>query len=798
VTGNLPSGSTSRPQGTVVSYSFVASPAFENVRVAIDGTAAPSSGTITLNEDHSVFVTADTLLRLSASDSSLVQAARSLVVGVDQLSALSLWEQRSAQAAQGLSPEEAARRRTLALVAAFDSLSETTQLADALVSLARALKSASAARVGQYRLETAPTAGIDFIYVNGIWTSPTEAESTQGKFIEPAVRSAGFLDASAFRVDRFYNTSWEYSPKNVFQYEACLAVAVAKFTLGLTSAAIRKTLSCVLLYGPLQDPLEAARQAFNILMDFPLAAQPDAKALATRVTQSLNRKRGVVLIAHSQGTLMVGEALNELGRSLTPAGIACVGVVAVAPPLKLPVPSGMRAVDDLLIEGARVRDALLSIDRFLSATATVRKRPNELSDQWDLVLTPFDPFELVISGRALHSVEGSYFGMFSSRTLLVKSIKDQADAVAASCNPPTEGPGTIGNGAVRLGQIAVGGLDEWTFDAAAGSAIVVSIGREPGTSTLWPWIRLFAPNGQLLGQANGRDAAQIATSFLDPIPAPSAGTYKVTVGSWDGSTGGFGGSGAYRLTAAVVPGALQVSSGDEGGPLLNGALHTGSIFPGDVDFWTLTATQGDAIVVSASRDARDPQLSPWIRLISPSGRVLGSAHDSLSTQIATSFRDPIVAPETGTYVVVVGTLDDTPMGFAGSGRYQLTTVKAPGSLTVSAGDEGGPLQTGTPTAGVITVGDVDAWTFSATQGQPLLLSVTRDVAVSQLWPWVRLISPTGRLIGQASGRDVVQIVDSFGQPIPAPLTGTYTAIVGSLDDKVSPFRGSGAYTILRR
>jgi len=136
--------------------------------------------------------------------------------------------------------------------------------------------------------------------------------------------------------------------------------------------------------------------------------------------------------------------------------------------------------------------------------------------------------------------------------------------------------------------------------------------------------------------------------------------------------------------------------------------------------------------------------------------------------------------------------------FEGSGRYQLTSMKVPGALTVSPGDEGGSLQAGAPTTGNITVGDVDAWTFSVAQGQPIILSLARNADADLLWPWIRLISPTGRLLGQASGRDVVQILDSFGQPLTAPLTGTYTAIVGSNDGNTRGFGGSGGYTILRR
>ncbi len=72
------------------------------------------------------------------------------------------------------------------------------------------------------------------------------------------------------------------------------------------------------------------------------------------------------------------------------------------------------------------------------------------------------------------------------------------------------------------------------------------------------------------------------------------GTYLVLVASADS---GVDGSGTYRLTMAHSPGPITVSAGDEGGPLTNGALHSGEIVQGDLDVWTFTASAGDRIAV---------------------------------------------------------------------------------------------------------------------------------------------------------------------------------------------------------
>src|SRR3989442_12008943 len=84
-------------------------------------------------------------------------------------------------------------------------------------------------------------------------------------------------------------------------------------------------------------------------------------------------------------------------------------------------------------------------------------------------------------------------------------------------------------------------------------------------------------------------------------------------------------SGCYLLTLAQGPGAVEVSTGDEGGPMTNGATNAGSIYQGDFDTWTFTATQGDYIALSVGTETQTTaHFAPWIRLVSPTGALLGN------------------------------------------------------------------------------------------------------------------------------------------------------------------------------
>src|SRR5437660_1073366 len=135
----------------------------------------------------------------------------------------------------------------------------------------------------------------------------------------------------------------------------------------------------------------------------------------------------------------------------------------------------------------------------------------------------------------------------------------------------------------------------WTFRAKQGDYIVRSGGTVTQTTAHFaPWIRLASPTRHLLWTRYW--SSDVSTSALT---APTSGTYTVIIGSYLG--GFYDGTGSYLLTLAKGPGAVEVSTGDEGGPMTNGATNAGSIYQGDFDTWTFTATQGDYIALSVGR-----------------------------------------------------------------------------------------------------------------------------------------------------------------------------------------------------
>jgi hypothetical protein len=208
-------------------------------------------------------------------------------------------------------------------------------------------------------------------------------------------------------------------------------------------------------------------------------------------------------------------------------------------------------------------------------------------------------------------------------------------------------------------------------------------------------------------------------------------------------------------------------------------MHTGEIVKGDLDVWTFTATVGDRIAVHIGEIIDNDDFRPWIRIWAPNGATLGSASGTDAAQIG-----DVVAPVTGTYLVLVSSFDS---GFDGTGTYRLSMSHTPGPITVSSGDQGGPLSSGVAQTGEIVQGDLDVFTISVVAGQHISVQISETAETDDFRPWIRLWTPTGGTLGSASGLTGAQIAS-----VVAPATGTYLILVSSFD---SGFDGTGSYSL---
>ncbi|HXJ56814.1 MAG TPA: hypothetical protein VNU68_09130, partial [Verrucomicrobiae bacterium] len=327
--------------------------------------------------------------------------------------------------------------------------------------------------------------------------------------------------------------------------------------------------------------------------------------------------------------------------------------------------------------------------------------------------------------------------------------------------------GPLTNGIMHMGFVDVGDLDLWSFTANAGESFVVRAGETNSGSSFAPALRLFSPDGVFLDVSATASGAEVS------FRATNSGTFLVVVG--DGNNG-FVGSGSYRLTLAKTGSPVEVSPGDQGGPLTNGIMHTGSIEVGDLDVWTLTANAGENLIVRVGEVVAGSALAPWVRLFDPNGVLLSEQASPIAAEA--SFR----ATNSGTFLVVVG---DGNNGLRGTGSYRLTLARTGAAIAVSAGDESGLLSPGVRD-GTIDLGDLDIYSFTACVGDPIALTVTELEAGSSFAPWVRLYGRDGMLLNSVAQPATAQISR------PAPATGTYTIVIG---DGNNGLAGAGGYRL---
>ncbi|MEZ5284762.1 MAG: hypothetical protein R2712_08145 [Vicinamibacterales bacterium] len=180
----------------------------------------------------------------------------------------------------------------------------------------------------------------------------------------------------------------------------------------------------------------------------------------------------------------------------------------------------------------------------------------------------------------------------------------------------------------------------WSFTLNQSENAIINIGEIPVGDDVedhgfWPWIRVYGPQGALIGggSRHGNLVAQVAFS------APLTGTYTVVVASADS---GYNAVGDYDLRLARMPGGFVVPTGDQGGSMANGATYPGRIGIGDLDMWSFTACAGSPLVVTINEvpvgpGVPDPGFWPWIRLYNPAGALVpgGSQYGNTLAQVST-------------------------------------------------------------------------------------------------------------------------------------------------------------------
>ncbi|QHJ13834.1 hypothetical protein FX988_04114 [Paraglaciecola mesophila] len=301
--------------------------------------------------------------------------------------------------------------------------------------------------------------------------------------------------------------------------------------------------------------------------------------------------------------------------------------------------------------------------------------------------------------------------------------------------------GTLNNGGSVSGDISLGDLDTWTFEATEGERLNIQI-VDVDETDFFPFMTLYAPDGTRVGGASNYTVANLYN-----IAATQTGTYILLV--QDG-TSRREQVGNYEVHFAKSIGA------NENGTLNNGGSVGGDISLGDLDTWTFEATEGERLNIQIV-DVDETDFFPFMTLYAPDGTRVGGASNYTVANLYN-----IAATQTGTYILLV---QDGTSRREQVGNYEVHFAKSIGA------NENGSLINGGAVSGDISLGDLDTWTFEATEGERLNIQIV-DVDETDFFPFMTLYAPDGTRVGGASNYTVANLYN-----IAATQTGTYILLV---------------------
>ncbi len=454
VIGTPAVGATMRNAGASVSYSFGTDSTHENLRVFVDGEAAPATATIQMTSNRTLAALADRKVMVPSAVQPQVDAisnAMKAIVGPRPLDSYRATTSAIAAMAPRVTADSLARYIRVARLNAYAGL-DVNAIARGIKEIndsSAVLAATTPAAAPQTAVRLAGTGGVLFLYINGINTAADDANTTATHFLPRVIAAAGYADPLLYSIETQYNRTGNTSDVRAIAAQVCIqqrADAVAeggRYTFG--------NAVCDAIVTALFGKVDLTEAYLQVLVAS-LARVPatgTGLALATKIATRLQTRR-VVVVAHSQGNLFVNEAYRSLER-ITGVNAACVGTVSLAPPIPIVPLRGGRAVDASIVAGATVKDVLLKADDILPGSLpgiqTVPKFLNAMSDvlnqAYDVLndnllrllsvgVLLLHQFELNMFGSvALHSIDNDYLGF--NRSITAAAIQRQVQGVLENC-----------------------------------------------------------------------------------------------------------------------------------------------------------------------------------------------------------------------------------------------------------------------------------------------------------------------------------------------------------------------------
>lgn len=321
-----------------------------------------------------------------------------------------------------------------------------------------------------------------------------------------------------------------------------------------------------------------------------------------------------------------------------------------------------------------------------------------------------------------------------------------------------EGSLSAGDRTLQGGEWA----DDHSIEVQAGQPLVIDL----RSTDFDPYLLVLKPDGKFLENDDFQESSE--HSRIE-IPSPEAGTYRVTVTSYEK-----GESGRYRLEVPDAPRSGGSTARVERGRLESG---DGTLNSGELrDEYLFTGRAGETVTI----DLRSSDFDPYLILRPPTGEQ--QDNDDFE---GSSSRSRLVTTlsEAGTYRVLVTTYKK---GESGAYTLELPALASDGGSPARVQTSRGRLEPGDAT---LRSGEYkDDFTFEGRAGERVIIDLKSD----DFDPYLILRPPSGDQLdnddheGSASWSQIAHTL---------PVDGTYTVNVTTYKKGSS---GAYEYTLTRR
>jgi hypothetical protein len=332
---------------------------------------------------------------------------------------------------------------------------------------------------------------------------------------------------------------------------------------------------------------------------------------------------------------------------------------------------------------------------------------------------------------------------------------------AGSATDPADGDGrALVSNTTTTGAIgSVGDLDLYSFNAAMGDRIILSVGEGANaTAAFDPDMTLFSPTGAVVSTVLGTQSAYIEETIT------TAGRYNVLVREYNDDT-----TGDYRLHFVKLPftgNPTDPADGDGQTLVSNTTINAAMGTVGDLDLYTFTAAAGDSFAITAG-DTSGNAFTPQLTVYRPDGTV-----QATDTAVGGAGVELLSLTVAGTYSVLIDDYTDNHIG-----NYALHFIKLPGPQPIDPADQdGGALASGQSVTASLTAGDLDAYTFTLATGGSATVRAS-ELGATAFFPQIDVFGPNGAQVGTNTGNASALVTLTN-----VTLGGTYTIVMHDFGD----------------